>query len=123
MEPKPLPPDLIEKKYFSIGEAAEMLGVNRSVLRFWETEFEEISPRKTRKGRRMYNHKDIALLQQIHYLVKVKKFTLQGAREKLRLDTAQEKLQQAQAQHDPNREARQTLLNVRRFLVDLQAKL
>jgi DNA-binding transcriptional MerR regulator len=122
MEPKPLPPELIEKKYFTIGEAADMLGVNRSVLRFWETEFEEISPRKTRKGRRMYNHKDIELLQQIHFLVKVKKFTLQGAREKLRLD-AQARKENHAAPVPPTAELRKTLLDVRRFLTDLQAKL
>lgn len=121
-----LPSDNIDKKYFTIGEAADMLGVNRSVLRFWETEFEEISPRKTRKGRRMYSHKDLELLQQIHYLVKVKKFTLQGAREKLHLDAQIKRSAEEMAAHPEqgnNVQLRQTLTQLRRFLVDLKDKL
>ncbi len=105
--------ETLEKRYFTIGEAADILGVNRSVLRFWETEFDDLSPRKTRKGRRMYSQKDLEMLRLIHYLVKVRKFTLQGAREKLKSDAKGI----AQAER-----TRSTLLSLRQFLVELRAQ-
>lgn len=74
----------IEKRYYSIAEAAEMLGVNQSVLRFWEKEFGNISSRKTHSGRRQYTLADLERLKMIHYLLKVKKYTLKGAREAMK---------------------------------------
>ncbi len=101
----------IAKKYFTIGEAAALLQVKPSVLRFWETEFPQISPRKTRKGRRLYTQPDLDLLQAIHELVRVQKYTLQGAREKL--------AQRVQAQ-DVVQLARGTLLSLREKLQTLR---
>lgn len=74
----------IEKLYWSIGEVAEQLGVNTSLIRYWEKEFGNLKPKRTGKGDRLYTKKDIEQLQQIQHLVKEKGFTLQGAREQLR---------------------------------------
>lgn len=74
----------IEKLYWSIGEVAEQLGVNTSLIRYWEKEFGTLKPKRTGKGDRLYTKKDIEQLQRIQHLVKEKGFTLQGAREQLR---------------------------------------
>jgi len=74
----------IEKLYWSIGEVAEQLGVNTSLIRYWEKEFGSIRPKRTGKGDRLYTRKEIEHLQRIQHLVKEKGFTLQGAREQLR---------------------------------------
>ncbi len=74
----------IEKLYWSIGEVAERLGVNTSLIRYWEKEFGTLKPKRTGKGDRLYTKKDIDQLQRIQHLVKEKGFTLQGAREQLR---------------------------------------
>ncbi len=74
----------IEKLYWSIGEVAEQLGVNTSLIRYWEKEFGSIRPKRTGKGDRLYTKKEIEHLQRIQHLVKEKGFTLQGAREQLR---------------------------------------
>lgn len=76
--------DEIEKKYFTIGEVAEMIGEAPSLIRFWETEFDFLKPEKTEKGTRKYTRKDIQQLQLVHHLVKEKGFTLQGAKEHIK---------------------------------------
>lgn len=76
----------VEKLYHSIGEVAERLGVNTSLIRYWEKEFGTLRPRRNGKGDRLYTMKDIAQLERIHHLVKQKGFTLNGAKEALRGD-------------------------------------
>jgi DNA-binding transcriptional MerR regulator len=71
----------IEKKYFTIGEVAEELGVATSLIRFWESEFDIIKPKKNRKGNRQFTKEDIKNVKLIYYLVKEKGYTLQGARD------------------------------------------
>jgi DNA-binding transcriptional MerR regulator len=78
--------DAIEKSYFKIGELASLLNVNVSLIRFWEKEFPQIKPLKNNKGDRKFSKSDVLLLQQIYQLVKVEGHTLQGAREKLKLN-------------------------------------
>ncbi|MDR9373444.1 MAG: MerR family transcriptional regulator [Schleiferiaceae bacterium] len=85
-------PDTSEKRYYSIGEVAQMLQVNPSLIRFWEQEFDILKPRKNRKGNRLFTPQDLEHLKLIYHLVKERGFTLKGAREKLRQnkdDTAQ----------------------------------
>jgi DNA-binding transcriptional MerR regulator len=77
------PSDDIAKKYFSIGEVAEMMQVAPSLIRFWEKEFEQLSPQKSEGGTRKYSHQDIEVLKQIYFLVKQKGYTIQGAKEAL----------------------------------------
>lgn len=70
--------------YYSIGEVADQFGVNESLLRFWESEFDIISPRKTAKGTRYYNSTDIDNIRLVYYLVKEKGLTLAGAKKQLK---------------------------------------
>jgi len=70
----------IKKLYHSIGEVAEMLGVEPHVLRYWETEFGQLRPRKNKAGRRVYRDSDIELLHVIQRLLKEDKYTIEGAR-------------------------------------------
>ena len=70
--------------YHTIGEVAQMLNVNTSTLRYWETEFDCIRPSKTTRGERRYTQGDIDLLRRILYLTHERGFTLEGAREELR---------------------------------------
>lgn len=71
------------KIYYSITEVAELLQVNPSLLRYWETEFSLLNPRKDPKGNRMYTQKDINIVKTIYYLVKTNGFTLEGAKKQL----------------------------------------
>lgn len=72
------------KLYFSISEVAQMFDINESTLRFWEKEFDIISPRKTAKGTRFYKQEDIESIRLIFHLVKERGMTLAGARMKLK---------------------------------------
>lgn len=74
----------IEKVYYRIGEVAEMFGVNHSLIRFWEKEFDIIKPYRNKKGNRFFTKKDVENFHIIFHLVKERGFTLQGARDKLK---------------------------------------
>lgn len=78
-----LPEWTLNKNYYTIGEVAKMFEVNISHIRFWTNEF-KLKPRTTRKGDRLFSPAEIQELRLIHYLVKVKKHTIKGAREKLK---------------------------------------
>ena len=71
----------IEKKYFSIGEVADMFKVAASLIRYWEGEFDIIRPKKDKKGNRRYTNDDIQKIRYVYHLVKEKGYTLQGAQE------------------------------------------
>lgn len=75
---------LPEKIYYTIGEVAKAFDVNTSLIRFWEKEFEIISPKKSAKGSRKFTPDDVKKLQLIYHLVKEQGFTLEGARQKLK---------------------------------------
>ena len=77
--------DLPEKLYYSIGEISEAFNVNASLIRFWEKEFEILKPKKNSKGTRRYSLIDIEKLQTIHHLVKEKGYTLDGAKDQLKI--------------------------------------
>lgn len=73
-----------EKLYYSIREVAEHLGVNPSLIRYWEGEFPTLKPRKNRKGERFFTSEDIRKLELIQHLLKEKGFTIKGARQRLK---------------------------------------
>ena len=73
----------VEKLYYSIGEVADMFGVNTSLIRFWEKNFDLIKPKKNKKGNRLFTKKDIDNFKLIYHLVKEQRLTLEGARKKL----------------------------------------
>ncbi len=80
----PLKEKSIERMYWPIGEVAETLGVNTSLLRYWEKEFGTLRPKRTIKGDHLYTKDDIEQLRQIQHLVKDRGFTLQGAKDQLK---------------------------------------
>src|SRR5210317_106679 len=104
---------VIEKKYFSIGEVAEMLEVATSLIRFWESEFDIIKPKKNRKGNRQFTREDIDNVKMIYHLVKEKGYTLQGAKDLLKNgnDTVKEKV-----------EIIDSLKKVKNFLKEIRSK-
>lgn len=104
----------IEKSYYSIGEVAELLGVSQSLIRFWETEFEQLQPKKNRKGNRMYTPANIEQLRTIYHLVKERGYTLKGAREMLKSKAPVVDKQLA---------VRESLLKIRAFLTELKSDL
>ena len=75
---------LYSKQYYGIGEVASMFKVNTSLLRYWESEFDILKPRKNGKGDRFFRPDDIKNLQMIHHLLRQKKFTIEGAKEYLK---------------------------------------
>ncbi|WP_440880046.1 MerR family transcriptional regulator [Tenacibaculum sp. C7A-26P2] len=76
--------DLPNKRYFKIGEVAKAFGVNTSLIRFWEKEFDIIKPKKNEKGNRLFTKEDIENFKLIFNLVKERGFTLDGAKQKLK---------------------------------------
>jgi len=80
---KPYHIEIPDKLYFKISEVSEISGLPSHVLRFWESEFKKIKPRRTASGQRSYTRKDIETILEIKHLVHDKKFTLEGARKYL----------------------------------------
>ena len=74
----------LDKLYYSIGEVAKMFNVNTSLIRYWEKEFPIIRPKKNQKGNRQFTQKDIENIHKIHYLVKDRGMTLEGAKNYLK---------------------------------------
>ena len=104
---------MTEKLYYSIGEVAQMLNVNPSLLRYWETEFSEIKPHKNKKGTRYYTPDDIALLRRIYHLTRDCGLTLDGVRDNLRHND----------NNDDTAQLVQTLTEARNFLIALKEQL
>jgi DNA-binding transcriptional MerR regulator len=104
----------IEKKYYTIGEVADELGVATSLIRFWEGEFDNIKPKKNRKGNRQFTKEDLQNVKLIYHLVKEKGYTLQGARDFISngMDATSSKI-----------EVIESLKNIRAFLTDLKKEI
>jgi len=75
---------LPDKRYFKIGETSSLLGVKPHVLRYWETEFPQIRPFKSKTGQRLYRRRDVEALMKIQKLLYQERFTIAGARLALR---------------------------------------
>ncbi len=80
----------IKKLYYSISEVSKITELEQYVLRYWETEFEQLKPQKNRAGNRAYTNKDIQLILLIKNLLKEKKYTIEGAKNIL-IDSLQKK--------------------------------
>jgi DNA-binding transcriptional MerR regulator len=105
---------LQQKLYYPIGEVAHWFNVNTSLIRYWEKEFKQIQPRKTRKGDRLFRAQDIEFLKQIHFLLREKKYSIDGA--KTYLKNNKEKAEKDVA-------ILNSLKNLRSFLVSLKSSL
>ena len=79
--------DIPDKLYFRIGEVSDLVGVEPYVLRYWESEFPSVGPKKSGTGHRMYKRKEVELLLKIKYLLYEKKYTIEGARLYLQSET------------------------------------
>src|SRR5579862_2492118 len=78
-----LRPEIPDKLYFRIGEVSRLAGIKPYVLRFWETEFSTLGPKKSGKGHRLYRRKDVELVLEIKRLLYEKRYTIEGARKYL----------------------------------------
>src|ERR1700756_1181823 len=76
-------PEIPDKLYFRIGEVARLAGIKPYVLRFWETEFPSLGPKKSGTGHRLYRRKEVELVLEIKRLLYEKRFTIEGARKHL----------------------------------------
>lgn len=74
----------IEKIYYSIGEVADMFGLNVSHIRYWENQFDALKPFKNKKGNRLFKQNDIETIRVIYHLVKERGLTIEGAKKKLK---------------------------------------
>ena len=106
----------IQKLYHSIGEISERLNLEPHVLRYWETEFPMLAPRKNRSGRRAYTDDDIRLVERIQYLLRDEKYTIEGARQVLEREAASG----ADTHKDTDRDH---LIELRRFLAELRGSM
>jgi DNA-binding transcriptional MerR regulator len=104
---------LFQRQYYSIGEVADMFGVNQSLLRFWENEFDIIQPRKNRKGDRHFRPIDIKNLELIYDLLRRRKLTIEGAKDFLKKNSRA-------AAHF---EMIQSLQSLKGFLLEIKAAL
>lgn len=75
--------EIPDKLYFRIGEVSKLLGVEPYVLRFWETEFPSLAPKKSDSGQRLFRKRDVELLLRIKFLLYEKHYTIEGARRSL----------------------------------------
>lgn len=105
---------LKQKLYYSISEVASWFKVNTSLLRYWENEFDILQPRKTRKGDRLFRVEDIRNLQLIYFLLRQRKFSIEGARSYLK---------QNKNQADVQLQLVQSLTKFKSFLLELKAGL
>lgn len=104
---------LFQKQYYSIGEVSQMFKVNASLLRFWESEFDIIKPRKNKKGDRHFRPVDIKNLQLIYDLLRRRKLTIDGARDFIKNNKkSQERFEMIQS-----------LQKIKSFLLEIKASI
>ena len=105
---------LRQKLYYSISEVAGWFKVNTSLLRFWENEFDILQPRKTRKGDRLFRVEDIKNLQLIYFLLRQRKFSIDGAKKFLK---------ENKKEADTQAQLVQSLNKFRSFLLELKTNI
>jgi DNA-binding transcriptional MerR regulator len=108
--------DLPDKLYFKIGEVAKLVGVKPYVLRYWETEFSIVRPGKTRSKHRLYRRKDVETLLEIRRLLYADRFTIEGAKRRLREGRSTGEAAARAAESATLAEVRQELLELHRML-------
>ena len=105
---------LFQKQYYAISIVAKWFRVNTSLLRFWENEFDILKPRKNRKGDRLFRPEDVKNLQVIYYLLRERKFSIEGAKKYLKSN---------KKSVDTNLQLIQSLTKFKSFLLELKANL
>jgi DNA-binding transcriptional MerR regulator len=114
-------PEIPDKLFFRIGEVSSMLGLEAYVLRYWETEFPSLSPKKSGTGHRLYRRKDVELLLKIKHLLYEKRFTIDGARQFLQAETKAASMKDSKQEQqvlfqDPLPEIRRELAEILKML-------
>ena len=110
-------PSIPEKLYYKIGEVSQITGVEPYVLRYWESEFKIVTPMRTNSKQRLYRKRDLELILEIKKLLYEEKFTIAGAKKKLRRMKGQQESQLSL--EFPENKYREALLRVREELEDL----
>lgn len=110
---------LFKKQYYAIGEVALMFRENQSLIRFWETEFDILQPRKNKKGDRFFRPVDVKNLVLIYDLLRRRKFTIQGAKDFLKKNNAKNSVGNAEDKFSMI----QSLQKIKGFLLELKAGL
>ncbi len=106
-----IPPD---KLYFRIGEVSEITRMPSYVLRFWETEFKKIKPKRTSSGQRLYKKSDVELILKIKRLLHDKKYTIRGAKQFLAAENGES--EKTEKYREIIKEIRSELLIIKKFL-------
>ncbi len=127
----------LKKLYYSISEVSKLTGLEQYILRYWETEFEQLKPSKNRAGNRIYTNKDINLILKIKKLLREEKYTIEGAKKiisdpssasSVKVAASTKPKEEAAVQNEVpsdngNNDLNKDLEDIRKFLVDLHSKL
>ncbi len=123
----------LKKLYYSISEVSKLTNLEQYILRYWETEFEQLTPSKNRAGNRIYTNKDIKLILDIKTLLREKKYTIEGAKNILddrgAISTPSKRQSPKGDKKVPptslpkKNSVEVDLMEIRNFLVDLKSKL
>jgi DNA-binding transcriptional MerR regulator len=122
----------LKKLYYSISEVSKLTGLEQYILRYWETEFEQLKPGKNRAGNRIYTNKDIKLILQIKRLLREEKYTIEGAKKILsdiNIDTLLSTINEEQNQKTETqkiiapRSLKKDLEEIKNFLLYLQTSI
>jgi len=111
--------ELPAKLYYRIGEVSSIVGVEPHVLRYWETEFRSIRPQKSAKGQRIYSRRDVETLLKVKELLYSHRFTIAGARRKLREGGVEPAAPEAAVDSEEARRMREVLLSLRHEIITL----
>ncbi len=115
--------ELPAKLYYRIGEVAGIVGVEPHVLRYWETEFRSVRPQKSAKGQRIYSRRDVETLLKVKDLLYAHRFTIAGARRKLREGGVEPALPEDGATSEEAQRMRDALLAIRSEILVLMDEL
>jgi DNA-binding transcriptional MerR regulator len=115
--------ELPAKLYYRIGEVAGIVGVEPHVLRYWETEFRSVRPQKSAKGQRIYSRRDVETLLKVRELLYAHRFTIAGAKRKLREGGIEPAPTEEAATSEEAVRLREALLSIRGELLSLMNEL
>ncbi len=120
----------IKKLYYSISEVSKITDLEQYVLRYWESEFEQLEPAKNRAGNRIYTNRDIKLIFCIKKLLREDRYTIEGAKQVLKSYIPEEEGEQLELLTAPRKEStiqdgklRDDMMEVKKFLEELLVKL
>ena len=123
----------LKKLYYSISEVSKLTDLEQYILRYWETEFEQLKPSKNRAGNRIYTNKDIKMILLIKNLLREEKYTIEGAKKILSDPGELKNIAENHSSKNNNsqpiiipqdkREIKKDLEELRNFLVDLRSKI